>query len=136
MVALPPEVMEALNNPKGMKVLATIKADGSPHIIQVGSIMAPSPSLIAFGAILMRESGKNLEAMKQKGTSVSVLVTAEMKSYQVHGKVKDYLTSGPLYEKMNEHLKALGMTAKGVWTVEPTAVWNQSPSYDAGKKIA
>ena len=136
MVALPPEVMEAVNNPKAVKVLATIKADGSPHIIQVGSIISPSPNLIAFGAIIMKESGKNLEAMKKQGTTASVLVTVEMKSYQVHGKVKEYLTSGPLYDKMNEFLKAIGMKAQGVWTIEPTSVWNQSPNYDAGKKMA
>ena len=127
--------MEALNNPKAAKVLATVKDDGSPHIISVGSIIAPNPQTIAFGAILMKETGKNLEAMKKKGKEAVVLVTVEMKSYQIRGKVKDKLTSGPLFDKMNEHLKSIGMKASVVWTLEPTEVWNQSPSYDAGKKM-
>jgi hypothetical protein len=135
MVAIPAEVMEALNNPKAAKVLATVKDDGSPHIISVGSIMAPNPQTIAFGAILMKETGKNLEAMKKKKTDVAILVTVEMKSYQIKAKVKDAITSGPLFDKMNEVLKGFGMKANVVWTVEPVEVWNQSATYDAGKKM-
>lgn len=135
MVKMPDEVFQALNNPKAGKVLATVREDGTPHVIQVGSVTAPSPEMIAFGAILMKETGKNLEATKKAKKKVTVLVTAEMKSYQVNAKVKDYVTSGPLFDKMNEFLKGLGLKANGVWTLEPTDVWNQSPSYEAGKKM-
>jgi len=135
MVKMPDEVFQALNNPKAGKVLATVREDGTPHVIQVGSVNAPSPEMIAFGAILMKETGKNLEATKKAKKKVTVLVTAEMKSYQVNAKVKDYVTSGPLFDKMNEFLKGLGLKANGVWTLEPTDVWNQSPSYEAGKKM-
>jgi hypothetical protein len=135
MVKMPDEVLQALNNPKAGKVLATVREDGTPHVIQVGSVIAPSPEMIAFGAILMKETGKNLEATKKAKKKVTVLVTSEMKSYQVNAKVKDYLTSGPLFDKMNEFLKGLGLKANGVWTLEPTDVWNQSPSYEAGKKM-
>jgi len=135
MVKMPDEVFQAVNNPKATKVLATVREDGTPHVIQVGSIIAPSPEMVAFGAILMKETGKNLETAKKKSKKVTVLVTADMKSYQVNGHVKEYLTSGPLFDKMNEHLKTLGLKAAGVWTIEPTDVWNQSPSYEAGKKM-
>ena len=135
MVSIPAEVMEAVNNPKAAKVLATVKADGSPHIITVGSIIAPNPTTVAFGAILMKETSKNLEAMKKKGVEAVVLVTVEMKSYQIRGKVKDKVTSGPLFDKMNENLKKIGLQAQFVWTLDPTEVWNQSASYDAGKKM-
>jgi hypothetical protein len=117
MVALPDEVMKALNNPKAMKALATVRPDGNLHVIQVGSIMAPDANTIAFGAILMKETSKNLEGMKKKGTLVSVLATVEMNSYQIRAKVKDKVTSGPLLDKMNEHLKAIGLKAGAVWTV-------------------
>jgi len=135
MVKMPDEVFQAINNPKAGKTLATLREDGTPHIIQVGSVMAPSPDMIAFGAILMKETGKNLEATKKAKKMVSVLVTIEMKSYQVHANVKDYVTSGPLFDKMNEVLKGMGLKANGVWTLEPAEVWNQSPSYEAGKKM-
>jgi len=135
MVKMPDEVFQALNNPKAGKVLATVHSDGTPHVIQVGSVVAPSPEMIAFGAILMKATGKNLEAAKKDKKKVTVLVTFEMKSYQVNAKVKDYVTSGPLFDKMNEVLKGLGLKANGVWTLEPTDVWNQSASYEAGKKM-
>ncbi|HVO77358.1 MAG TPA: pyridoxamine 5'-phosphate oxidase family protein [Methanomassiliicoccales archaeon] len=135
MVTIPAEVVEAVNNPKAAKVLATVKSDGSPHIITVGSIIAPNPTTVAFGAILMKETSKNLETMKKKGLEAVVLVTVEMKSYQIRGKVKEKVSSGPLFDKMNENLKKIGLQAQFVWTLEPTEVWNQSASYDAGKKM-
>jgi len=128
-------VMEAVNNPKAAKVLATVKENGSPHIISVGSIIAPNQQTVAFGAILMKETSKNLEAMKKKGQEAVVLVTLEMKSYQIRGKVKDKVNSGPLFDKMNENLKKIGLQARDVWTLEPTEIWNQSASYDAGKRM-
>lgn len=135
MVTLPDEVFTAINDPKAGKVLATIRPDGNAHVISVGSIIAPSPNMIAFGAVLMKETGKNLESMKKSSRMVSILVTSGMKSYQVRGAIKDYITSGPLYDKMNEELKKLGLKANGVWTIEPAEVWNQSASYEAGKKM-
>lgn len=135
MVTLPDEVFSAINDPKAGKVLATVRPDGNAHIISVGSIIAPSPNMIAFGAILMKETGKNLESMKKSSRMVSILVTSALKSYQVRGVIKDFVTSGPLFDKMNEELAKMGMKANGVWTIEPAEVWNQSASYEAGKKM-
>ena len=36
---------------------------------------------------------------------------------------------------MNEELKKMGLKANVVWTVEPVEVFNQSASYEAGKKM-
>jgi hypothetical protein len=127
--------MKALNSPKASKILATVRPDGNIHAIPVGSIMAPDANTIAFGAIMMKESGQNLEAMKKKGTLVSVVVVSEMKAYQVRAKVKGQVSSGPLFDTMNEHLKAIGLKASAVWTVEPVEVWNQSAGYEAGKRM-
>jgi hypothetical protein len=134
MVKLPDEVFNAINA-KSSKVLATVNSAGNPHVIQVGSIIAPSPEMIAFGAILMKETGKNLESMKKKNQEVAILVTVEMKSYLVMAKIKEHHTSGPLFDKMNEELKKMGMKANVVWTVEPAEVFNQSASYEAGSKM-
>lgn len=135
MVKMPDEVVAALNSPKASKVLATVRPDGSPHVIHVGSIIAPGPEMIAFGAILMKQTGKNLEHMKKVGAPVAVLVTQEMKSYEVRGKITNLVTSGPLFDKMNEELQKLGLKASGVWTLEPVEVYNQSANYEAGKKL-
>ena len=65
MVKLPDEVFSAING-KVSEGPGHRGSVGNPHVIQVGSIIAPSPEMIAFGAILMKETSKNLEAMKKK----------------------------------------------------------------------
>lgn len=136
MIALPKEVMDMINDQGAMKALATVSSDGKVHAIRVGSAVAPDANMIAVGAILMERTSSNLEFMKGKGFLASVLLSKEMESYEVKGKVKDYMTSGPLYDRMAEEIKRLGLNLKGVWTIEPVEVWNQSASYEAGKRIA
>lgn len=135
MVNLPEEVMKAFNDPKSMKVIATKTANGNVHAIRVGSLMAPAPNMMAVGAILMKETSKNLDEMKKKNELVSLLVSMDMKSYQVKAKVKDLQTAGPLFDKMNEELKKMGLAARAVYTFEPVEVYNQSASYEAGKRM-
>jgi uncharacterized protein len=135
-VKLPDEVAALLNDPKSIKILTTVAADGTPHSIRVGSMGAPAPNLISVGAILMKTSNANLEVTKKAKKMVAILVNSEMKAYMITATVKDDLTSGPLFDGTNEHLKPLGMVAKSVWTFEPQGVWDQSANYNAGKKIA
>ncbi len=128
--------MGLLNDQKAVKVIATKSAEGNIHAIQVGSAVAPDPHTIIVGAILMKQTSKNLEHMREKGELVSILVSNWTASYQVKSSVKDYVTSGQYFDSMNAALKSLGLAAKGVWVLEPREVWNQSPSYEAGKRIA
>jgi hypothetical protein len=136
MVNIPENVLKLVNDPKVYKVLTTVADDGNPHSIQVGSMMAPKPDMLVVGAILMKHTGANLSSMKNKGNLVAILTAKEMESYQIKAKVKDLVTEGPLFDKMNENLKAIGLAASGVWVLEPAEVWNQSANYEAGKKIA
>lgn len=135
MVEIPEEVMAVLNDPKAVKVLTTKSGEGVLHSIRVGSLVAPAPNMVMVGAILMKTTTKNIEEMKKKGEQVAILVGSEMKSYLILAKVKDVHKSGPLFEKMNANLKPMGLQASAVWTFEPTGVWNQSASYEAGKKM-
>jgi hypothetical protein len=136
MMEIPEEVMKVINDPKAIKVLTTRSSEGILHSIRVGSLMAPAANMIAVGAILMKTSNKNMEEMKKKGEQVAILVGIETKAYQIQAKVKDVQKSGPLFDKMNVELKKIGLQAASVWTFEPTGVWNQSASYEAGKKMA
>jgi hypothetical protein len=135
MVALPAEVIKILNDPKSTKVLGTKTPEGDIHMIPVGSLMAPKPDMIAFGAILMKRTSNNLENMKRKGELASVLVVKDMVSYEVRAEVKDYQTSGEMLDRMNAELKKLGLSARGVWILEPKEVWDQSAGPGAGKRI-
>lgn len=136
MVKIPDEVVQAINNEKNPKILATVGADGAPHAIQAGSIRAPSNEMMIVGAILMKKTGKNLESMKTENKIASFLVLDGMKSYEVRCRVGDFITSGPLFDTMSEKMKQVGLTVQGVWTFSPVEVFNQSASYEAGTKMA
>jgi hypothetical protein len=136
MVKIPDEVFNAINNEKNPKILATVGADGAPHAIQAGSIRAPSNEMMIVGAILMKKTGKNLEAMKKEGKIASILVLDCAKSYEVRCTVGDFITSGPLFDTMSEKFKPMGLTVQGVWTFAPVEVFNQSASYEAGTRMA
>ncbi|MEM3383806.1 MAG: hypothetical protein QXL52_06335 [Nitrososphaerales archaeon] len=136
MAKLPENVMKVINDPKASKVLATKYPTGVIHVIHVGSIIAPNPNTIAFAAVLMKETSKNLEEMKKKGELASILVILGMEAYQIRVNIKSYETSGPIYDKLSEEIKKLGLQVRGVWITEPVEIWNQSASYEAGKRIA
>jgi hypothetical protein len=136
MVKIPDEVVEAINNQKNPKILATVGPDGAPHAIQAGSIGAPSNEMMIAGAILMKRTSINLQAMKRDGKTASFLVLDGPKSYEVRCTVGDFVTSGPMFDAMSERLKQMGMTLQGVWTFTPVEVWNESASMEAGTKMA
>src|SRR5674536_176367 len=94
MVKIPDEVVDAINNPKNPKILATVDVDGAPHAIQAGSISAPSNEMMIVAAILMKRTGKNLEAMKKGDKIASFLVLDGLKAYEVRCTVGDFVTSG------------------------------------------
>jgi len=135
MVKIPDEVVEAINNEKSQKIIATVSPDGAPHAIQAGSIRAPSNEMMIVGAILMKRTGKNLEAMKKDGKTASFLVLNGPKSYEIRCTVGDFISSGPMFDGMSEKIKQMGMTLRGVWTFTPVEVWNESASMEAGTKM-
>jgi len=130
MVDMPEVVFNTMNDQKAFKVLSTITEEGNVHAIQVGAIAAPAPNMIAIGAILMQHTSKNLESMQKKGQKAAVIMGKETDSYQVKASVQDYQTEGPVFE-----VKKLGLDLRGVWILQPEEVWNQSASYEAGKKM-
>ena len=136
MVALPEVVMKALNDPASVKMLATKTPEGAVHAIALGSLMAPDPNTIMFGVVFMKQTHNNLEKMKKKGERPAVLVVNGKNAYQVHATIKDFKTSGPVLDMMNQKVKALGITVTGVWFMEPETVFDQSPGPNVGKKIA
>jgi hypothetical protein len=132
---LPEEVMKALNDPASVKVLATKNPEGVVHAVPLGSLAAPDPNTIVFGVVFMKQTHINMEKMKKKGESPSVLVINGGNAYQVHAMIKDFKTSGPVLDMMNERVKARGITVTGVWFMEPGTVYDQSPGPNVGKKM-
>ncbi|MGD0817929.1 MAG: pyridoxamine 5'-phosphate oxidase family protein [Methanomassiliicoccales archaeon] len=136
LVALPEVVMEALNDPASVKVLATKTPEGVVHAVPLGSLAAPDPNTIVFGVVFMKQTHINMEKMKKKGESPAVLIVNGRNAYQVHATIKDFKTSGPVLDMMNEKVKARGITVTGVWFMEPGTVYDQSPGPNVGKRLA
>jgi len=144
MVNLPDDTMRVVNDPKASKTIATKSSEGRIHTIWMGSLMAFSPDQLVFAHLLMKRTHQNLQEMKKNGDLVSVSVTLEQASYEIMAKVKEYRTSGPLYDKMIEALTRLGIKegldkygikVLGVWVLDPVEVWNQGPGPNVGTKI-
>jgi hypothetical protein len=135
MVALPDDVFALVNDQKAAKVLGTRSANGDVHIINVGGSGAIDPETVFIGEIFMKKTGDNLRLAQKEKTKVSVLVSQGFKSYEVKASVKDHLTSGPIFDKMAGVFKAMKFDLKGLWLLKVEEVWNQSPTYDAGKKM-
>jgi hypothetical protein len=136
MVALPEEVMKALNDPASVKVLATKTPEGEVNAIPLGSLAALDPNTIICGVVFMKQTHNNLEKMKKKGERPAVLVVSGRNAYQIHSIIKVFETSGHVLDVMNEKVKARGITITGVWFMEPETVFDQSPGPNVGKKLA
>jgi hypothetical protein len=135
MVALPDEVFALMNEQKAAKVLGTRCANNDVHIINVGGAGAIDPETIFIGEIFMKKTGENLKLAKKEKTKVSILVSQGFKSYEIKASIKDYMTSGPVFDKMAGVFKAMKFDLKGLWLLKAEEVWNESPTYDAGKKM-
>lgn len=132
---LPKKVQDLFNDDQAVKVLATQSKNGMLHAVPLGSLRALAPNTLVFANILAKETHANMEETLKKGGYVSALAVKGGEAYQVRCKAKTYMTSGPAYDRMNEVLKTRGMTALGVWLLEPVEVINQSPGPNAGKPM-
>jgi len=131
MVMIPENAMAAFNDPASVKVLTSVGADGQPHSIVCGSIRAVAPDTLIVGEILMKTTSANLG----KNSKAAILVVAGKTSFVVNVKAKQRVTAGPMLDGMNEALAAMKLKASAVWVFEPVAVFDQSASPNAGKKL-
>jgi hypothetical protein len=136
MVALPDEVMKVLNDSTSVKMLATKSPEGVVHAIALGSLTALDPNTIICGVVFMKQTHNNMEKMKKSGERPAILVVNGNKAYQIHATIKNFTTTGPVLDLMNEKVKARGITVTGVWFMEPDSVFDQSPGPNVGMKIA
>jgi hypothetical protein len=83
----------------------------------------------------MKKSGENLKTAQKDNSMVSMLVSKGFQSYEIKAKVKEHQTSGPVFDKFAGIFKSMKFDLKGLWILTPVEVWNQSPTYDAGKKM-
>jgi hypothetical protein len=87
----------------------------------------------------MKEADKNLIQAMTSGALISVLLATtikkSLKAYQVRCTVKEFQTTGPLYDKFLDQLKTRSADLEGVWILEPIEVIDRTPGPNFGKTI-
>ena len=124
------EVMQLLNSKESLKVLTTISADGIPHSIAVGSMTAPDSETLCVAEIFMKSTKNNLAANE----NVAVLTVKGSEAYLINATVIKRQVEGDLFDKISEQMKKANLPMNALWLFQPTAVFDQSPGPNAGKK--
>jgi hypothetical protein len=127
--------MALLNDRAAAKILGTRTAKGDVHLINVGGAGAIDPETIFVGEIFMKATGDNLNLAKKDGTRASLLVSKGFESYEVRCSVKDHVTAGPMFDQMKATFAQMKFDLKGLWLLKPEEVWNESPTWDQGRKM-
>ncbi len=134
------EVLESYNDPSAIKILAVVSYESGLHLIHVNSMMAPDPETIIFATVAMKEVNKNLIQAMTSGELVSVLAVETVEeistAYQIRCKVKEFQTSGPLYDKFLDLLKVRSEDLEGAWILNPVEVINRMPGSNFGKLMS
>ncbi|MDD5095802.1 MAG: pyridoxamine 5'-phosphate oxidase family protein [Dehalococcoidia bacterium] len=131
MAKMPKEVMDLFNDREASKVMATIDAKGFPNVAPKGSLMALDEGTVAFADIVGGKTRANLDANRK----VAVAAIKKTTAYQVKGTVKEFQTSGPVFDNFVKIFKPMGMTPKAVGIITVDEVYSLSPA-NAGKKLA
>ena len=128
---IPEKVLNLLNDQAASKVLTTVAADGIPHSIVVGSIMAPNAETLCAAEMLMKKTAENLKTNKD----VAVLAVKGMESYLVNATVVERQTEGELFARISEQMQKSGLPMKALWIFQPNAIFDQSAGPNAGTQI-
>ncbi|MGA3359313.1 MAG: hypothetical protein ABSC87_03780 [Halobacteriota archaeon] len=135
---LPDDVMALLNDRDAVKTLATIAENGSTSLVAVKAVRAPEPSIIVFAQTVAKQLDSELLRHMDTGSLVSILCVSERGelqiAYQIICSVKEFQTTGPLYEKFLDELRARTVDLDGAWVLEPVDVIDRSASFGPGSR--
>ena len=131
---LPAELLRLLNEPGTGKIIGIYSTNGKLEIVSLASIKAPRPDVILLAQSAEREANKGVIHRMETDDIVTFLFVAMeqgwQRTFRTICKVKELQTTGPLYEKFLDELRANYAELPGVWVLEPleTTDWSQSPS--------
>ncbi len=120
-------IINAINNPESLKVLATNDKNGIPHIAFKGSLhYNVSENYIEHYEILeSSQTNSNLvySIWFEKTVAVNVL-TPDKKSYQIKGRPVKSITSGRYFESVYNSLRKDGrdIDLGAIWLIEPVEI--------------
>ena len=133
---LPEIVMGLLNDSETEKTLVTVAADGKTSLTNIKAIKLPKPSVIVLAQVAAKQLNKELLAHMDKGRLVSILCVSAKEerliAFQIVCSVREFQTSGPLYEKFLDELRARYIDLDGVWVLEPVDIVDRTSNLDTG----
>jgi len=128
MAKLPEKAMELFNDVQALKVIATVDANGRPHLTPKGTLMAVDDETIAYSEMAGGKTKANLEATKQ----AAVLASKELKAWKVRGVLQGVHTSGDVFEGFKKTAKEkFGLDVNNVVLIKIEEVYTSS-----GKQVA
>ncbi len=134
------KVLELYNDPHAIKILAVASRENELHLILATSMMAPDPETIIFAIVDTADINKNLVQAMTSRELVSVLAVAMtekiLPACQIRCIVKEFQTTGPLYDKFLDQLKAYSEELEGVWILKSVEIIDRTPGLRSGKQIS
>jgi hypothetical protein len=131
---LPAELLRLLNEPGAGKIIGIYSTNGKLEVVPLASIKAPRPDVILLAQGAKREANKSLIYRMETDDIITLLFVAMeqgwQRTFRTICKVKEFQTTGPLYEKFLDELRANYAELSGVWVLEPleTTDWSQNAS--------
>ncbi len=130
MAELPEELKKLLKDSESVKILATVDEKGNPHAVLKDSMTMLDSGEIAYAEDLDSSfSNKNMVRSIWFDKHISINITKGDESYQVKGKPKKCLITGPLFKEflLRERKKTGDKSdIQSVWIVSVEEVRNQS----------
>jgi len=134
MAKMSKEVMDVVNDPNSIKILATAGTVLEINAVPKGSLRAIDEGLIAFADIFGDKTNKNLA--KNKKVAALAFKMSPMVGYQIKGTFIGFQTSGELFNKFAKEIKErIKLDIKAVGTIKVDEIYAVAPP-QAGKKIA
>ena len=91
--------MTALHGEFTPKFLATRDVSGGPNVVPIISLDAADDRTLVFGELFIWKTRSNLETDPRVGIAV---VTEDLRVWTIRGRFREFVTSGPHLEAMNE----------------------------------
>lgn len=128
-ITLTLDVIDLLNDPDTIKILATVNDKGEPHAVFKQSLHVGEDGLIhSLELIETSHTAKNLVGSIWFERKLSILLRGtDNRAVQIKGRVHQYHISGALFQRhylaAREHLGDVDLA--GIWVIEPVEVIEQ-----------
>lgn len=131
MAKLTKEIMETLNDPETLKVLATTDEKGIPHTVVKGSLKALDNETIAYMELIeSSHTSRNIlrNLWDKKMVTIGLFNVKKEISYQIKGEPYRIVLEGSIWDQFLDDVweKLPDSDPAGVWLIRPMEISNQN----------